>query len=357
MARRMKPPLVDAHVHFWDIARSAVGWLPPDRPLLRRSFTPSDLRPALEATGIERAIIVQAAEAAWDNRWWLRLAERHPWIGAVIGWVDLAWGRPGRLPCARRGTPRARGGAGAGLAGSPGGAPRPRRSRARDLVLDLLIGPAHLPQVPRLAAAYLGLPLVVNHLARPPLATGDLAAWAAGMEALVPHAQIRCKVSGLPTAAGLTPTIERIGPVVQFALARFGAGRLIWGSDWPICLTAADYQTTHRMVVAALGPLSMAERAALFGGTAVRCYRLEEGDPSLERAWRAWGQQERDDGTPAETRSLSSPRDRATAAKTVRGRRLHPVARWRSPCGGGASSPSSMADNPHLIPVSRSSCR
>lgn len=278
MARRMKPPLVDAHVHFWDIARSAVGWLPPDRPLLRRSFTPSDLRPALEATGIERVIIIQAAEADWDNRWWLRLAERHPWIGAVVGWVDLAAPNAGAVLDDYR--------AHAAFRGVRRGLDEVARC---GLVLELLVNPAHLPQVPRLAAAYPGLPLVVNHLARPPLATGDLAAWTAGMEALVPHGQIRCKISGLLTAAGPGPTVARIGPVVQFALARFGADRLIWGSDWPICLTAADYQTAHRMVVAALGPLSMAERAALFGGTAARCYRLEEDAPPAERAWRAGG--------------------------------------------------------------------
>ncbi len=103
---------------------------------------------------------------------------------------------------------------------------------------------------------------------------GDLDEWRRGMEALIPYPNLWCKVSGLLTEAGPGLTAERIRPVVQFALERFGAGRLMWGSDWPVCLLAADYRTTHQTVAAALGPLPAADRAALFGGNAVRFYAL-----------------------------------------------------------------------------------
>jgi L-fuconolactonase len=116
--------------------------------------------------------------------------------------------------------------------------------------------------------------MVVDHLAKPPIASGELDTWARRMEALAPYPNVWYKVSGLFTEAGPEPTADRIRPVVQFALETFGVSRLMWGSDWPVCLLAADYEATYRTVLASLGPLPEPERTALFGGNAVQFYRV-----------------------------------------------------------------------------------
>ncbi len=284
MAQVTRTLTVDTHNHFWDIERSDLYWMTPEDPALaplRRSFTPPDLKPELDAVGVDRSVIVQAAKSRWDNQWWLELAERYAYVGAVVGWVDLEAPDAGAALDEFRRHPAFRGvRATAENVADPGWLARPDVRRGigevarRGLTLDLLVRTPHLRHVPRLAEEHPELRMVVDHLAKPPIASGDLDEWRRGMDALVPYPNLWCKVSGLLTEAGPAPTAERIRPVVQFALERFGTGRLMWGSDWPVCLLAADYRTTHQTVTAALGPLSAADRAALFGGNAVRFYGL-----------------------------------------------------------------------------------
>lgn len=282
MAETARSLVVDTHNHFWDIARSDLYWMTPDLTPLRRSFTPPDLKPALDAVGVDRSIIVQAARSRWDNLWWLGLADRYPYIGGVIGWVDLAAPDAGATLDEYRRHPAFRGvRATAENVPDPAWLARPdvrrgiREVARRGLVLDLLVRTPHLPHVPRLAEENPDLPLIIDHLAKPPLAAGDLDEWSRGLAALAPYPHVWCKVSGLLTEAGPAPTTAAIRPAVRFALDTFGPSRLMWGSDWPVCLLAAGYGETHRAVTEALGPLSARDRAALFGGNAVRVYRVE----------------------------------------------------------------------------------
>ena len=282
---RSAPALtVDTHNHYWDIARSDLYWMTPDLTLLQRSFTPPDLKPEMERVGVDRSVIVQAAKSRWDNLWWLVLAERYDYVGAVVGWVDLEDPAVGVTLDEYRRHPAFRGvRATCENEPDPEWLARPEVRRGigevarRGLTLDLLVRTPHLPLLPRLAEERPDLPMVVDHLAKPPLASGDagdLDEWARGIAALAPYPHLWAKVSGLLTEAGAEPTAETLRPAVQHALATFGAGRLMWGSDWPVCLLAADYETSYRTTRAALGPLSDANRAAIYGGNAVRFYRV-----------------------------------------------------------------------------------
>jgi len=282
MEQTARPLVVDTHNHFWDIDRSDLYWMTPDLTALRRSFAPPDLKPALDAVGVGRSVIVQAATSEWDNRWWLGLADRYDYVGGVVGWVDLEDPDVGAALDEYRRHPAFRGvRATAENEPDPAWLARPavrrgiREVARRGLTLDLLVRTPHLPHVPALAEENPGLPMVVDHLAKPPIASGDLAEWRRGMAALAPYPHLWCKVSGLLTEAGAEPTTESIRPVVQFALEMFGPGRLMWGSDWPVCLLVADYETTFRTVTAALGALPEADRAAVLGGNAMRFYRIE----------------------------------------------------------------------------------
>lgn len=285
MQQGRAPLVVDTHNHFWHIERSDLYWLRPEQTLFQRSFTPPDLQPEFDAVGVDRAVIVQAAKSRWDNLWYLRLAEQYDYIGAVIGWVDLdapadVVGAALDEYCQHRAFRGVRATAEnvdkVDWLAQPAVRAALSEVARRGLVLDLLVRTPHLPYVPRLAEEFPQLPLVIDHLAKPALASGDLDGWRRGMAALARYPNIWCKVSGLLTEAGPAPSVERIRPAVQFARDTFGLERLLWGSDWPVCLLAADYQTTFRTVREAFGPLTAVERAAVFGGNAVRCYRLEE---------------------------------------------------------------------------------
>ncbi len=283
MSTPSRPPVVDTHNHFWDIERSELYWLQPtpETAPLRRSFTPPDLKPQMDAVGVERSVIIQAASSRWDNLWWLGLTEEYPYVSAVIGWVDLERPDVGAALDEYRAHPAFRGvRATAEDVDDPDWIARPEVRRgigevaSRGLVLDLLVRTPHLRHVPSLASEFPDLPMVIDHLAKPAIESGDLDEWYAGMERVARETGVWAKISGLLTEAGPDPTTERIRPVVAFALEEFGAGRLMWGSDWPVCTLAAPYVETYRTVTAALDPLPDADRSAILGGNAVAFYSL-----------------------------------------------------------------------------------
>ncbi len=278
----MAAPMVDTHNHFWDIENSDLYWMLPGFRVLQRTYTPDDLRPHMEAVGVGRSVIVQASKSQWDHMWYFKLADDYGFVAAVVGWADLENPHVGSVLDGLRQHPAFRG-VRATAENEPDvdwlARPEVRRGiaevSARGLTLDLLVNTPHLRHVPRLAEENPDLQMVVDHLAKPPIAQGELDEWYRGVEALVPYTNVWLKVSGLLTEAGAEPTAEKIRPVVRFVLERFGPDRLMWGSDWPVCLLAADYEATFRTVSDALGELSDEDRAALYGGNGARFYRLD----------------------------------------------------------------------------------
>ena len=274
--------VVDTHNHYWDIERSDLYWLTPEVETLHRSFTPPDLKPHMDAVGVQLSVIVQAAHSRWDNLWWLQLTEQYPYVAAVVGWVDLEDPDVGTVLDQYRQHPAFRGvRACAEDVTDPDWLARPGVHRGigevaqRGLSLDLLVRTPHLRHVPALAATYPALPMVIDHLAKPEIASGQLDAWYTEMEPIARETGVWCKVSGLLTEAGPEPSTERIRPVVAFAVEHFGADRLMWGSDWPVCTLAASYEETFRTVTAALGALADGDRAAIMSGNAATFYRIQ----------------------------------------------------------------------------------
>lgn len=272
---------VDTHVHFWQYGRSDLYWMTPELTTPQRSFTPDDLLSWLERVGVRQIVIVQAARSAWDHAWWFSLAEQYPIVAGVVGWVDLAapavdlhLDMYARHPAFR------------GVRATAENEPDPawlaredvQRGIAavaeRGLTLDLLVRTEHLPHVPTLAERFPTLTLVVDHLAKPPIATGQLERWREQIARLVPYPNVWLKLSGLLTEAGPQPTAEAIRPVISFVLEQFGVKRMLWGSDWPVCTLAADYQQTYATLRDALGPLTPDDEQMLFRENARRVYRL-----------------------------------------------------------------------------------
>lgn len=277
---------VDAHHHVWDLSVRDQDWItgPALRPL-RRDFTLADLAPEARAAGIERTVLVQTVTVPEETPELLALAEAHELIAGVVGWADLTRAdiadeldRLRALPGGRylKGVRHQVQGE-----ADPRWLLRPevRRGLAAvadaGLVYDLVVVPRQLPACAEAAARHPGLTFVLDHLGKPPAATGGTEPWASGVRALAALPNTVCKLSGLVTEADpATWTPAGLRPYADTVLDAFGPDRLMFGSDWPVCTLAASYAevlATARELTAGLGAH---ERAAVFTRTAGRVYGL-----------------------------------------------------------------------------------
>lgn len=272
---------IDSHHHLWTISRGDYGWLTPDLTEIHRDFSAADLEPHLSAAGIEKTVVVQAAETVAETEFLLAAADRSDLIRGVVGWIDMespdALGALDKLAA----HPKLRG-------------IRPmiqsieddewilRESLyavfdalvERELTFDALVLPRHLkPLLARLQRTR-GLRCVIDHGAKPDLTTGEIAAWKDDISLVARETPCLCKLSGLLTEAGDQPTLERIRPAADHLLETFGPERLMFGSDWPVLNLASDYATWVGMVETLLADLPEEDANRVWGGTAEAFYRL-----------------------------------------------------------------------------------
>jgi len=277
--------VVDAHHHLLDPARFDYPWLTPELATIDRPFGPDDLAPDLAAAGIDRTILVQTIASLEETRGFLATAATVPFIGGVIGWVDLTDARiDGTLDALRGGR------GGEWLVGirhqvhdelDPEWLLRPDVRRglvaveAAGLAYDLLVRPREMPSALIVAREMPGLQFVIDHAAKPPIRTGATEPWASLLRPFGQLPNVACKLSGLVTEADPTTwRVADLAPYVRIALETFGAGRLLFGSDWPVCLLAASYADVVAAARQLTADLSAAERSAVFGGAAEAAYRL-----------------------------------------------------------------------------------
>lgn len=279
--------IVDSHQHVWDLEKVEYPWLVPDYGPIYRTFTPDELEPQLRDAGIDRTVLVQSANSYADTDSMLAHAAERDWIGAVVGWVPLeepdAAAR--KLDDAYLGDAHFRGIRHLNHEeADPDWLVRPavidglRVLEERRLVFEVVaIHPLHLGHVPALARACPDLAIVIDHLAKPPIASGDHDAWKTDLRAAAEHPNVHAKVSGLNTAADWASwTGEDLVEPIGFALEVFGADRLLFGSDWPVAILAGDYAKVWRETLVALDRIGVtgADRDAILGGTAARLYRI-----------------------------------------------------------------------------------
>jgi L-fuconolactonase len=273
---------VDAHVHFWRIGRNDCTWPPPELAVIHRDFLPEDWRREADAAGVDAAIAVQSQPSERDTGWLLELARDDARIAGVVGWVDLAARDAADRIVALAAHPKLR-----GLRPmlqdlpddhwilQPAVAPSIEAMIAHDLCFDALVHPRHLPHLWRFAERHPALRIVIDHAAKPDIALGTFEPWRAQIAALAELPNVTCKLSGLVTEAGDAWQLDDLRPYVEHLLATFGPRRLLWGSDWPVVNLAADYSRWLNLADTLAG-LAGAERAALFGGNAVRVYGIED---------------------------------------------------------------------------------
>ena len=276
-------PIVDSHHHFWDITRLDYSWMPPGESIVRRNYLPADLRPHLQASGVSGTVLVQAHQSLDEADFLLETASTTDFVAGVVAWVDLQDPRIGETLDHLMRRPK--------LVGvrhqveddtdedwliRPASVRGLRELAQLGLAYDLLVRPPHLSRIPELAVRVPGLRMVVDHIAKPPIAQGILEPWARDIAAVAEIPGVFCKVSGMVTEADHRNwTVDDLLPYVAHVLSCFGVDRLMWGSDWPVCLLASDYSGVLSAALDSVGPMTPDQRAGFLGRNAIQFYQLE----------------------------------------------------------------------------------
>ncbi len=270
---------VDAHHHVWRVARGDYGWLTPDLPI-HRDYGLADLAPLLG--DVTATVLVQAAPTEAETRFLLETARASAGlVRGVIGWVDLAApDAPDRVAAiAADGLvkglrPMLQDIAETGWILRDEVRPGLAAMARAGLRLDLLVKPRHLDLVPELARRHPDLRMVIDHGGKPDIAGGGFEPWATRIARIAGETSVVCKLSGLVTEAGSDWTAARLAPFARHLLRCFGAGRLLWGSDWPVVELAGGYRRWRQATEALLADVSDDQRDLVLGGTAFAFYGL-----------------------------------------------------------------------------------
>lgn len=277
---------IDSHHHFWRYNDAEYGWMnQPGMERIRRDFLPADLLAQTRAAGVDGVVSVQARQTLEETDALLAFAEQHDFIRGVVGWVPLVslsvetnlagYAARAKLKGVRhvlhdeadddymlrddfdRGVSALR--------------------AAGELRYDILIFERHLPQSIRLVDRHPNQVFIVDHVAKPKIKAGVLSPWRENIRELGRRQNVYCKISGMVTEADWNAwTPEQLRPYVDVVLEAFGPRRVIFGSDWPVCLVACDYGRWVRTVQDFIAPLSVTEQSRIMGATAIEAYRLDD---------------------------------------------------------------------------------
>jgi L-fuconolactonase len=278
---------IDSHQHFWAYSADEYPWIGAGMERLARDYLPADLEAAATPEGVAGSVAVQARQSLAESRWLLDLARRHPFIRGVVGWVDLRGDRVADDLAALAPHEKF-----VGVRHVVQDEPDPRfllgeafvrglrQLHQFGLTYDLLLYPQQLPAAVELVGLLPEQPFVLDHLAKPrlkpPIKTSDRDQWRRDIEALARHRNVCCKLSGLVTEAAWRqwqPADFR--PFLDVALTVFGPERLMFGSDWPVCLLSGDYAEVTGIVEDFIAALAPDERNQIWGGSATRFYGLK----------------------------------------------------------------------------------
>lgn len=273
---------IDAHQHFWRYNPAHQVWMTDEMAVLRRDHLPEELQPLLRAAGFDGCIAVQARQMIEETEWLLQLADAHPFIKGVVGWVDLR--SHALLAQLERFAPHpAFVGVRHVVHDEPDDTfmlqPEFRRGisqlRAFDLAYDLLLHPRHLPVAVRLVREFPDQRFVLDHIAKPAMREGLVSPWREDLERLAACPNVTCKLSGLVTEAHWGRwRPEEFHRYLDVVVAAFGPERLMIGSDWPVCTLSGDYVGTMSVVVDYLQRFPALVREAVLGGTCARVYGI-----------------------------------------------------------------------------------
>lgn len=274
---------IDSHQHFWSYDAAKYPWMTDQLASLRRDYLPADLSPELARAGLDGCVAVQAQQTVEEARWLLSLADAHPFIKGVVGWVDLQSDRVEEPLAELARHPRF-----VGVRHVVQDEPddnfmlRPAfqrgigKLRQFNLAYDILVFPKQLPASIQLATNFPGQRFVLDHIAKPFIRDGTISPWREQFRELAQAPNVWCKISGMITEANWTAwKHEDFRPYLDVAFEAFGEDRVMFGTDWPVCTLAGSYAQVHELVADYTSSLSAAARAKFFGDNATKFYGLQ----------------------------------------------------------------------------------
>ena len=273
---------IDAHQHFWNYSQSSYSWIDEDMERIRKDFLPADLAPVLKEYKMDGCVAVQARQNDEETPFLLGLAKQNSFIKGVVGWVDLlADDLEEKLErCTSQPILK-------GFRHSlqdeadPAFILQPRFQKGLRLLLkynftyDLLIKPPQFQATIKALDSYNEMPMVLDHMAKPLIKSGEMEQWREDIFALAKHKTVMCKLSGMVTEADWQSwKYEDLEPYLDTVLEAFGPERLMFGSDWPVCLVAAEYGEVIGAVERHISKLSASEQSQIMGSNAIKFYNL-----------------------------------------------------------------------------------
>jgi L-fuconolactonase len=273
---------LDSHQHFWHYSPTEHTWMTEQMGALKHDYVPRDLKPLLETIHFDGCIAVQARQNLEETRWLLELTEEHSFIKGVVGWVDLCsdgirdqlktFTKHSKLVGVRH-----------VLQDEPDDnfmlRPEFRRGLAQlrrfHLTYDLLLYPKHLTAARQLVEEFPEQPFVLDHIAKPAIAEGQLSPWKEDLLQLAKLPNVSCKLSGMVTEAKWKQwRPQDFTHYLDIVLGAFGWSRVMIGSDWPVCLLAGEYEPVMQVVIDYVKKFSAEAQAAILGGNCARFYKI-----------------------------------------------------------------------------------
>lgn len=274
--------IIDSHHHFWKYTPEEYGWIPEEWPMIKRDFLPTDLEKEMMAAGVTGVVSVQARQSLEETKWLLELAEANAFIKAIVGWVPLASPDIRDELDALVSNPKLRavrhvvqGESDPGFLLRPPFEAGVRALKDYGLAYDILILEHQLEQTIRFVDRHPNQIFIVDHIAKPQIAKGLLEPWKTHIHELAKRENVACKLSGMVTEAdpaNWTPSL--LTPYFDAVLEAFGPHRLLYGTDWPVCLAGVSYMGWLSAVQAATAHLSDSEKSAIFSENAQKFYAL-----------------------------------------------------------------------------------
>lgn len=275
---------IDSHQHYWHFNTADYGWMGENMSVIKRDFLPADLLPELKSIGFDGSVAVQARQSLEETNWLLQLADEHPHIKGVVGWVDLQSEQAEAQIAAFAKHPKAVGvrhvihdEEDIDFILRPAFIRGIKLLEKYNLAYDILIFPKHLINTIEFVKQFSEQQIfVVDHIAKPLIKDGIVSPWREEIAALAKFPNVYCKVSGMVTEADWnTWKPENIRPYLDIVFEAFGPERILIGSDWPVCLVAGKYSEVMQVVIDNISTFPEKEQALILGGNAAKAYGIK----------------------------------------------------------------------------------
>ncbi len=272
---------IDAHQHFWQYEPVRDSWINESMEVIRKDFMPGDLLPLLQTNQVAGCVAIQADQSEKETEFLLDLALKHSYIKGIVGWTDLCHVRVEERLAYYSRFKAIKGFRHILQAEEPAFMLQEQFKNGISLLhkygftYDVLIYAHQLKQAAQLVAAFPDQPFVVDHIAKPAIRQGEIIEWTKGIKMLAQYPNVHCKISGMVTEADWHQWKEpELRPYLDTVVEAFGIERVMYGSDWPVCLLAADYTTNMSIARNYFSGFSQEEQAMFFGKNATAFYQL-----------------------------------------------------------------------------------